>query len=809
MVDLRAYQPSFTGGELSPALGARVDLAKYPTGLRQAINLFIHPHGGVSNRAGLEFIGEVKDSADNCRLVPFQFNTEQSYILEFGDEYFRVWRDGGVILDGSDPYEVETPYAHADVADLVYIQDADVMYITHPDYPVHKLSRLADDNWTLTEVDFAPEMTAPTGLAITAYYQRTSGVGTATDFKVTSINATGDESEGSVAATLNITTLAGVNAGDGRLYRFTWTAVTGAVAYRLYRTSGAAAGFIVETTRNTAEIAETNVTGVSPTCPTVPDAGALAAPTGLSAVIAFGKDLSYKVSAVSEATGEESLASAPVTVENDLSFQGNRNALFWDAVAGASGYIIYREDNGVYGYIGRSETTDFTDDNIVADISDTPQIARNPFEGTGNYPRCVTFIEQRLAFASSTADPQAVWMSQSANYENFGYSSPAKASDAVTFRVKSRQINEIRGMIAIKGLMLLTSGAEWVVSGGSQSDAITPSSIRIDNQGYRGAARVQPIVVGNTVLFAQARGGVVRDFSYQFTEDSFVGKDLTVLARHLFEGKEIKAWAYAQAPYSIVWVVLDDGSLVSLTYMKEHEVWGWTRHQSGAGAVFEDVAVIAEGTEDVPYFLVRRTIDGTTKRYIERLHTRAFEDVADAFFVDCGLTYAGTAATIITGLDHLDGEEVVALANGNVVRGLTVGAVTGGIGVVLPNAATKVHIGLAMDVLLETLNLDLGQVNGLGTIQGRTKSIAQVTLRVEKTRGIFVGPYDGSRDSVHLVEYKQRSTEAWNEAIRLYTGDVPITTPWDWNTNGRTVVRQFDPLPMSILALMPDVKIGS
>ena len=95
MADLRAYQPSFTAGVLSPALWARVDLAKYATGLKTGTNVFVHPHGGVSNRAGLEFIGEVKDSADKARLVPFQFNTEQSYILEFGDLYFRVWRDGG------------------------------------------------------------------------------------------------------------------------------------------------------------------------------------------------------------------------------------------------------------------------------------------------------------------------------------------------------------------------------------------------------------------------------------------------------------------------------------------------------------------------------------------------------------------------------------------------------------------------------------------------------------------------------------------------------------------------------------------
>lgn len=690
MANLRTFQPSFTAGVLSPALWARVDLAKYASGLKTGTNLFIHPHGGASNRAGTEFIREVKNSAHNARLIPFQFNTEQSYELEFGNLYFRVFRDGGVILSGGLPYEVVTPYAHTDLIDLVFVQEADVMYIVHPSHAPRKLSRLADDNWTLSVVTFAPKIAAPGGV--------------------------------------NVTALVG----------------SGSTTYK------------------------------------------------------------YKVAAVSDETGEESLPSAQDTITNDLSVAGNKNRITWSAVTGAARYIVYKEDNGVFGYIGGTSGLTFDDENIVPDLADTPQTARNPFSGAGNYPRCLTFVEQRLGFASTNNDPQAVWLSQSASYENFGYSSPAKASDAVTFRIKARQVNEIRSMMALRGMMLLTSGAEWVVSGGSNSDAITPTAIKIDNQGYRGAAKVQPIIVGNTVLFAQDRGGVVRDFSYQFAEDSFVGKDLTILARHLFENKNIKAWAYSQAPYSIAWVVLDDGSLVSLTYMKEHEVWAWTNHES-AGGIFEDVSVIGEGNEDVPYFIVRRTINGQTKRYIERLHSRAFTAIEDAFFVDSGLTYTGAATTTISGLAHLEGEELVALADGNVVRGLTV---SGG-SVTLPYAASKVHVGLSMVASLQTLDLDLGAVRGLGTVQGRAKSVAGVTLRVETTRGIFVGPKDGDRDSVHLVEYKQRATEAWGEAIQLYTGDISIVTPWDWNTHGNVWVKQFDPLPMTILAIMPDIVIGN
>ena len=689
---LRAFQPSFTAGELSPALWARVDLSKYQSGLKTGKNIFVHPHGGASNRAGLEFIREVKDSADKANLIPFEFSVEQSYVLEFGDLYFRVYRDGGVILSAGVPYQVTTPYLESEVADIVFIGEADVVYLCHENHAVRKIARIADDNWTLTTVTFAPSQAAPTGV------------------------------------------LGQILAGPG--------------------------------------------TGVVYT---------------------------YVVSAVNGESGEESLPSSAVSINNNLSVSGAQNQVYgWAAVAGASRYIVYRLDNGVYGYIGGTEGTNFKDENIVPDLSDTPQTARNPFSGTGNYPRCATFVEQRLAFASTILDPQAVWLSQSANYENFGYSQPSKASDAVTFRIRAKQVNRVRSMIAMRGLLLLTSGAEWVVSGGTNSDAISPSAIKIDNQGYRGAAKVQPIVVGNTVLFAQNRGGVVRDFSYQFTEDSFVGKDLTILARHLFENKNIVAWGYAQAPHSIAWVVLDDGSLCSLTYMKEHEVWGWTRHESAADAFFEDVAVIAEGNEDVPYFIVKRTINGQTKRYIERLHTRVFDTIADAFFVDCGLTYDGAAVTTITGLGHLEGEEVIALADGNVVRGLTV---SGG-SITLGNAASKVHVGLAMEASMQTLDLDLGSVQGLGTVQGRAKSVSEVVLRLENTRGIFIGPRDGVRSDEHLIEYKQRATEAWNEAIGLYTGDVHITPMWDWTDGGNMWVKQFDPLPMTILAIMPDVTIG-
>ena len=761
MSDLRTYQPSFTAGELSPALWARVDLAKYASGCKTAINLFIHPHGGASNRTGFEFINELK-TVGIGRTVGFQFNTEQSYILEFGEVYARVYRDGGLVLSTTTKTITAISQASPGV-----VTSAAHGYTNGKEISISGvagMTRVNGPNWIVRNVT-----------ANTFTLESLHGV---------ALNTTGLPayvSGGSINAVYEFVTPFAAADLDGVTY------IQEADVMYFFSTSYAP--------QKLSRLADDNWTFA-----TLTFAPTQAAPTAPAAVatVATGAgfaSISYKISAINADSGEESLPTAAATVSNNLATAGNKNTVSWTAAASAGRYVVYKLDNGVYGYIGGTEGVSFVDENITADLSDTPQKAVNPFVGAGNYPRCGTFVEQRLALASTLNDPQACWISQSANYENFGKSSPAKASDAITFRIRARQVNEIRSMLPVRGLMALTSGAEWIISGAN--DEFLTQAVKITNQGYRGVALVQPVVVGNTVLFAQDRGGVIRDFSYEFTQDSFTGKDLTILARHLFEGRSIKAWAYAQAPYSIVWVVLDDGSLVSLTYLKEHEVWAWTRHETDGE--FEDVSVIAENGEDVPYFIVRRTIQTVQRRFLERLHTRQFTTVTDAFFVDCGLTYTGSPVSTVT-IEHLAGKTVSALVDGNVVRDLAVG--TDGV-VTLPNAGSTIHIGLPFTSTLQTLDLDLASVPGMGTVQARWKSVSEVSLRVEKTRGIWVGPTETA-----LVEYKQRAGEAWNVAIAAYTGDITMGVMWDWTKSGSTWIKQFDPLPMTILAVMPDVTLG-
>jgi hypothetical protein len=760
-------QNNFTAGEIAPALYARVDYPKYKNAMRQAQNVFVHAQGGVSNRAGLEFVCQCRAGANiNTQLVPFQFNTVQSYVLEFTAFAMRPIMNGGHVLDtvnatpiaaittggvfttagahgltngrevwidgvtgmselnkrhyrlrnvtattftlrnlfGQDVstvaygaytgggtvtpiYEIASPYGLGAINDLVYAQEADVMYFTHVNYPPHKLSRTGHAAWTFTVPTFAPTNHPPTPAPVAV--ENWSG----THFLVPAFN--------------------------------------------------------------------------------------------------------YVVSSIAAATGEESLPSAPSNnVQIDMSYAGTSVTISWTAVAGAARYVLYKLDNGVYGYIGTTASTSFIDRYITADLSDTPQQGYNPFAVAGNYPRCVNFFQQRLCFASSLNNPQAAWLSQSTSYENFGFSSPAKASDAITFRIRARQVNEIRALLPTKGLMLLTSGAEWTVSGGQQ-DFISPSQIVIKNEGYRGSAKQQPLVVGNFVLFAQRSGGVIRDLTYEFANDGFTGSDLTLIARHLFEGQTIRSWAYSQSPYSVIWVVLDSGALVSATYLREHDVLAWTRHTTQGS--FWDVCVLDENNEDVPYFLVARAIQGQTVFYIERLKTRLHANVKDAFHVDSGLTYSGAPARVISGLDHLEGQTVVALADGNVVHGLVV---TDG-KVVFDTEVSKAHIGLPYLSEVETVEPDLGAVRGMGTVQGRLKSVPTLTLRVEKTRGLWLGP-----NRQHMREWKQRRIEPWDVETGMFTGDYEQSLDPNWSRRASIVVQQREPLPMTILGIMAELVIG-
>lgn len=502
----------------------------------------------------------------------------------------------------------------------------------------------------------------------------------------------------------------------------------------------------------------------------------------------------YVVTAVDGDLISESPASASSSVGSNLYETGCTNTISWGAVSGASRYNVYKLQGGLYGYIGQTSGTSIIDDNIAPDLSKTPPIYETVFDSAGNYPGAVSYFEQRKCFAGTTNKPQNIWMTKSGTESSMSYSLPVRDDDRISFRVAAREANTIRHIVPLTQLLLLTSSAEWRVSS-VNSDAITPSTISVRPQSYVGASNVQPAIINNTLMYCAARGGHVRELAYNWQASGFITGDMSLRATHLFDTFDIADMTYAKAPQPIVWFVSTSGKLLGLTYVPEQQVGAW--HQHDTDGVFETCTTVAEGGEDFLYVIVRRTINGVSKRYVERMATRLFATPADAFFVDCGATYDGVPNDVISGLHWLEGKTVNILADGAVhpQRVVTGGSIT------LDIEASKIQIGLPIEADLQTLPLAMQVDGGFG--QGRYKNVNKAWLRVYRSSGIFIGP-----NPENLVEAKQRTIELYGSPTALKSEEIQVMLTPTWADNGQVYIRQTDPLPLTIVSLTLEVALG-
>ncbi|HEX7386244.1 MAG TPA: hypothetical protein VF285_03075 [Castellaniella sp.] len=502
----------------------------------------------------------------------------------------------------------------------------------------------------------------------------------------------------------------------------------------------------------------------------------------------------YVVTAMDADNVRESPASTAGSVSSNLFQTGCTNTIAWATVTGASRYNVYKQQGGLYGYIGQTDGLSIVDDNISPDMSKTPPIYETVFDGPGKYPAAVSYFEQRRCFAGTTNKPQNLWMTKSATESDMSYSLPVKADDRIAFRVAAREANTVRHIVPLSQLLVLTSSAEWAIVP-INSDAITPDTTSVRPQSYVGASNVQPVIVNNTLLYSAARGGHARELAYNWQASGFVTGDLSLRAPHLFDTYRIVDMAYAKAPIPLVWMVSTSGDLLGLTYVPEQQVGAWHRHDTDGA--FESCAVVAENEEDVLYCIIRRSVNGQEVRYVERMASRYITSPDNAFFVDSGMTYAGAPAKTISGLDHLEGKEVSILADGGVHprQVVTDGSIH------LEHEASVVQVGLPITAELATLPIAMQIDSAFG--QGRPKNINQVWLRVFQSSGIFVGP---SLD--RLTEAKQRTDEPYGSAPALKTEEIAIRTTPSWSDGGQVYVRQSDPLPLTVVALTVEVALG-
>jgi len=612
---------SFAAGELTPSLQGRVDLAKYQVGAAVMRNFFVDPRGGATTRPGTRHVAQSRPGIGTPvpRLVPFVFNSQQAYVLELHAGRMRVIFDGAVVtrapfaiaaagnaasgvqlrlvvaghdfvagdmvrldsvaglarpsgisavngrtflvshVDGTEVYlseqdsdagyrrvdpsgwtpfvsgivskvfEILTPWASDDLFSLNFVQSADVMTVTHLDYPAYDIKRYAAADWRIEPEVYGAQVPPPTDVLATPL--ATGDAATQLFFYpyvVTALDANGRESAvGAGASCVNKAldpSLALPGGGTvSRVNQITWTAVPGATQYRVYK--------------------------------------AQPIPDGL------------------QGTG-------PYT----------------------------------YGVVGNVFTIQFTDVNYAPDFTQGPPVPRDPFNGgAANRPNCCAYLQQRRVFGGSRENPSTLWLSRPGQFTNFNVSEPTQDDDAITAALNATEVNTITSLItAPGGLLALTSGGAYLITG---EGGVTPSTLNAQPQAFVGAQDgLQPLRVGNQLLYAQSRGSIVAELAYNFYSSTFASQDISVLSAHLLENHRIVQWVYAGEPFHMVWAVRDDGVLLSLTYLKEQEVYGWARHDTHGSVV--SIATIPEGREDAVYLVVKRLTGIGYTYHVERMVQR-------------------------------------------------------------------------------------------------------------------------------------------------------------------------------------------
>lgn len=513
----------------------------------------------------------------------------------------------------------------------------------------------------------------------------------------------------------------------------------------------------------------------------------------------FPETANYCVTAVNDATTEESRASPTASAFNDLSLKRNYNRLSWPAVAGATRYNVYKAENTqFFGYIGTTTSLSFTDDNIGPAYNQAPPLANNPFSGAGNYPSTVTLFQQRSIWGRTGNIPHGIWASRSARIENMDYSTPLRATDAMSFAIMAGRVNSVNQLTSTTTLLALTSDSVFDIEGisGGPLDGTTPPMIQ--RQVGRGSSRLSPLVVDNVVFYAPSSGTSVRSLGYDFAINGLRANDVTIFSPHFFQGHAIVSWCYSQEPRSIIWAARDDGALLCFTWEQEQNVWGWTLCQTDGKVL--SVCSITESGEDRVYLIVERVIAGQTRRFVERMASHNWDSVNDCCFLDCAVSASfSTLQSTFTGLWHLEGRtDVAGLVDGKVVTGLTVtnGTVT------LPSAigtASTVSFGIPYSVDVETLPLRVsmqGEGSNIGRVQNPGTAVIEFADSLSVSAGI--GPNS-------LFAVKPHPDDA---AGALLNGNYTVAMDNKVRHETTVWIHQSDPLPLTILGIAIDPVIG-
>lgn len=713
-------QSNFTAGEITPKLNGRVDIGRYQNACKALENAHVVTHGGAVRSDGTRFIAEAKNHDKKARLIPFVFSRSQSYMLELGDGYMRVFRNRAQVLSGGAAYEIVTPYTEAQLPEVNYTQGADTMFLAHPSIAIQRLRRFGHAYWDMSAAPFIVTPFAEIGFR--------------------------------PATTL---TLSSAAVGAGRTF-----------------TAGAATFLASDVGRE------------------ITSEAGLAVITGFTSTTVVTCEIKIVFPSTSIASGAWTVEGSPQTecTPTHKDPVGKITTLTLAANGWRSDDVgKWVEINGGLLQITAFTSATAVDARIEKVLGSTTGIPAggwtlnaSVWNSTFGFPRAVTLYQQRLLAAGSDFFPQTIWGSRIAEYLDFTLG--LADDDGFAFPIGSDQFNPITHLTQTKQLVALTFGGEFAIKGGEEK-AITPTNVQITSESNAGCNNVRPVRIGNELFFIQRFARKLMAMGYRFDEDTFKAVDLTLLSEHITESG-IADMSYQQEPDSLLWCVRSDGQLASLTVDRDQEVLGWGRKVTDG--VIESIATIPTATGDETWMIVRRTINGATKRYIEILDS--------SLNTDCAITGThATGAKTWSGLTHLEGKTVDVVADG---YDMGQKVVSGG-KITIDRSALAVEIGLPYKTKIQLLKPEVPTQSG--TSVGNAISVSQVVLRVLNTIG---GKINGQ-----VIPW--RAGQVFHDTpVPPFTGDKDLTQ-LGWNRSGdEDLIEQDRPFDFHLQAVMRKVTVN-
>lgn len=675
-------QPAFSRGEVSPFLFGRVDLAGWSQGLRTLRNATVRPEGCVMNRQGFTFVDAALTNTPLASiLVPFVFNTTQSYALEIGNGSAQVFSAGALVVNAGIPITFSTPWAAADLPRLRWSQSADTLTLVHPNYPPFEIKRTSANSFTCMQAVYSGGPFLQQNADGVTFVHASAKSGTVTLTASAPIfNAN------HVGALFQLTQqdLSVIEPWEPTK-QFAASSIIG--QYRRASLKNYLAVSLVSTSPGTENATGTwipshsqgvQADGDGQIIVNVGTSGVnwLYQDSGVGIVLITGFTSSTQVTGVVQPNYVGgpgllpiSVVGGPQVVEGPFNFTGDGTTTSFGPLSSSTTtdqtkYFVtiggVYQSPALYTITGAGGNIVFINAPangaaiVVSQISALGQTtfwAFGAFSKDQGYPSAVSYFPDRLVLAGTPQQPVGVFGSVTSQYHQFTVSNPVVASDSFAVFLNARQLNAITDLIPLSDLLVGTTNIIWRLWPGQTGIALSPLAIASTPQSYYGeCATCASVLFGDSAIFPEYDGRRLRDLIYQFAFDKFMGQELTLYSRHLIPfGTQFKRLAYKPDPSGqLVFGLLTSGALLVCTYLREQQIIGWGHFDTQG--TFEDICVVPENAVYNLYAIIRRVINGQTVRYVEQLGSREVETIYDYKFLDCNLTYDGrnTSATTMT-----------------------------------------------------------------------------------------------------------------------------------------------------------------